>query len=138
LNGRKDGYENSSFGAANNFPVLIKQNKVEPPPIRLRKIGAPPPVPAPGVTPPPPTAPVSGAQFARLANTENATRSVNFDAKVLLALPIPGLEPSTHWHCLRLGSHRHQQPSAEAWDPDLVRVWDVRAILSKRAEKPRE
>jgi hypothetical protein len=94
LNGRKDGYENTSFGTANNFPVLIKQNKVEPPPIRLRKIVAVTQTPAarPGAAPPAPApaAPVSGAQFARLTNTDNATRSVNFDAAVLLALPIPG------------------------------------------------
>lgn len=90
LSGRKDGYENTSFGTANNFPVLIKQNKVEPPPIRLRKIGAPPPPPVAGTPPPPAPQVVSGAQFARLANTENATRSANFDTSVLLALPIPG------------------------------------------------
>ncbi|MEP7274292.1 MAG: hypothetical protein ABI882_22555, partial [Acidobacteriota bacterium] len=70
-------------------PVLIKQNKVEPPPIRLRKIGAT-PAPTAGVTTTPATPVVSGAQYARLANTENATRSANFDALVLLALPIPG------------------------------------------------
>jgi hypothetical protein len=83
LNGRKDGYQDSAFGTANNFPVLIKQNKVEPPPIRLRKIGA---VPLAVAAP----TSVSGAQFARLTNTDNATRSVNFDGSVLLALPIPG------------------------------------------------
>ncbi len=89
LSGRKDGYENSSFGTANNFPVLIKQNNVVPPPIRLRKIGAtPPPSPTAAAAAPQPV--VDGAQYARLANTENATRSINFDTTVLLALPIPG------------------------------------------------
>jgi hypothetical protein len=28
ITGRKDGFENSSFGTANSFPVLIKQNTV--------------------------------------------------------------------------------------------------------------
>ncbi|MBX3277202.1 MAG: carboxypeptidase regulatory-like domain-containing protein [Acidobacteria bacterium] len=92
LNGMKTGYENSPFSSANNFQVrLSKENVVNPPPITLRRTGVQPPPTSP--TAPPPTTPgggVSGADYERLANTINATRSANFDDRFLLALPIPG------------------------------------------------
>jgi hypothetical protein len=90
LNGKKDGFENSPFSTANGFQVrLSKENIVNPPPITLRRIGAPPPAGTP-TTAPPPGGTVSGADYERLANTINATRNANFDDRFLLSLPIPG------------------------------------------------
>ena len=83
-----EGYENDPQSITGGFPIrLSRTNLVQPPPITLRKTGAPPPAPAP--------APASGATddsaAERLVNTLNAARGGNFDQRQLNALPLPGV-----------------------------------------------
>ena len=87
LRGQKDGFTESPFSLARGFQVrLAKENIVNPPPITLRRVGA---APAPPAAVPPPGG-VTGADFARLVNTSNASRRANFDSRMLLALPSAG------------------------------------------------
>ena len=85
---KADGYDAIPNSLIENFQVVFNlRSVVTPPPLELRKRGAPaPPAPAP--------APVVGASqpspYIQLVNLENATRSANFDERTILALPLSG------------------------------------------------
>lgn len=71
-------------------PVPIRINwtqPVNPPPIELRRIGtAPPPPPVAGT---PPSTAVDNSEL--LVNTTNASRGQNFDRRLILSVPLPGI-----------------------------------------------
>jgi carboxypeptidase family protein len=114
ITAQKQGYENDvdpGNSVINNFLIHITNTERadQPPPIILRKIGAPAP---PPVTPPPATQPqpsrppaaqpstpapprqastANESDVALLTNNSNATRGGNFDERFLLSLPLPGV-----------------------------------------------
>jgi hypothetical protein len=81
-----DGFESTPGSTLNNFQVyLSKTNLVQPPPIVLRRSGAPAPAPAAAAGPPP-----AIDNPEQLVNSLNATRGGNFDGRPLTTLPLPG------------------------------------------------
>jgi hypothetical protein len=73
-------------------PVQVRINwmqTVNPPPIELRRIGTatPTPVPAPGTLPG--STSVNSSEV--LVNTTNATHGQNFDRRLMLSVPLPGI-----------------------------------------------
>jgi hypothetical protein len=102
------GYENDSDpknSIITGFLIHITNTEKadQPPPIILRKIATPaqpptnqPPTSRPPVAQPPPAPPrqVSArdeSDVSQLVNTTNATRGGNFDARFILAVPLPGV-----------------------------------------------
>ena len=90
ITGEHPNYEGipSSSGSV---PVRINwMQKVNPPPIELRRIGTAitTPVPPPAGTPPG-SAGLDSSEL--LVNTTNASRGQNFDRRVLLSVPLPGI-----------------------------------------------
>lgn len=115
VNGAKPDYEGVPTSTT-NIPVrILDPSVVTPPPIELRRIGAPatapstpttvPPATTPPTTTPPATPTSTGAQPAgqpgsaqadldvseQQVNTTNASRMQHFDSRQLLALPLPGI-----------------------------------------------
>lgn len=87
ITGEHPGYESvpSSMG-----PVQVRINwmqTVNPPPIELRRIGAA--APPPPVAGTPPSTAVDNSEL--LVNTTNASRGQNFDRRLILSVPLPGI-----------------------------------------------
>src|SRR5215470_9824717 len=85
------GYEQIANSVIPLFDVNFNMvSVVSPPPLELRKIVvAPIAAQPPATTPPAP--PAQDAPTKVLVNLEDATRSANFDGRVILALPLSGL-----------------------------------------------
>lgn len=113
LRGQKEGFTESPFSLARGFQVrLAKENVVNPPPITLRRVGAPAPsIPAP--------AGLTGADFERLVNTSNASRRSNFDSRMLLALPSAGTRTFDFLALLAPGVARPPEAIGKTLGPGL-------------------
>jgi hypothetical protein len=95
VNGSSQGYEPVPTSTT-NIPVrILDPSVVTPPPIELRKIGAPAVTPSPpaGAAPAGQTRAAAGSvsESEQLVNTINASRIQHFDARQMLALPLPGI-----------------------------------------------
>jgi hypothetical protein len=98
-----DGYQNDvdpENSVIRNFLIHITNTEKadQPPPIALRKIGTPAqpqpqpqPQPAPAQPTPAPAPRAAESEVSLLVNTSNGTRGGNFEARLLLALPLSGV-----------------------------------------------
>jgi hypothetical protein len=90
ISAESEGYTQISSSTIPSFPVdFSKTSVVTPPPLELRKVTAPPVISGP--TPPTPsTIPPVDSIAKQLVNLEDASRSANFDERLLLSLPLFG------------------------------------------------
>jgi hypothetical protein len=86
------GFETTASSVVDDFPVNFSiVSTVEPPPLILRRAGAPPIAAAPSTPSTAPTpAPAQSPAPKVLVNLEGAVRSANFDREMMLALPLFG------------------------------------------------
>jgi len=88
ISAESEGYTqipNSILGA---FPVNFSEaSVVQPPPLELRKVTAPPVISGPTPSTPTTTPPIDSTA-RQLVNLEDATRSASFDERTILALPL--------------------------------------------------
>jgi hypothetical protein len=108
-------FESDVNSTTNGFAVRItKTGLVVPPPIGLRRKGAPPP-PAPV----PVSASDTDSRDEQLVNTVNATRGGNFDRRQLSALPLGGFRSFDELALLLPGVAPPPQPVGETLGPGI-------------------
>jgi hypothetical protein len=111
ISAEADGYEITQFSTIPNFSVSFRETTViKPPPLALRKTGVPPPPTPPLITP---SSPI------RRVNLEDATRSANFDERILLALPLPGTRSFDQFALLAPGVAPPPQAIGDAVGPGV-------------------